>query len=104
MHFVRSQLVAAQDEADLRAVAVGHDHVPAALDHVGDVLAGLLDCADLRGDVLVLLIQDQGVAADGDDGDLALTVCHGNAHILTSQPIVKAITAFCACRRFSASS
>ena len=43
VHLAGGQLVAAQDEADLRAVAVGDDHVPAAFDHVGDVLTGLLD-------------------------------------------------------------
>ena len=36
---------AAQDEADLRAVAVRHHHVPARLDHVGDVVASISTAA-----------------------------------------------------------
>ena len=68
MHLAGRQLVSPQDKADLRAVAVGHDHVPTLHDHVGDVPARLLDRANLRGHVFVLLIEDQGVAAYGDDG------------------------------------
>ena len=68
MHLAGRQLVSAQDEADLRAVAVGDDHVPALHDHIGDVLARLLDRANLRGYVFVLFIEDQSVAAYGDDG------------------------------------
>jgi hypothetical protein len=37
VQLVRGQLAAAQDEADLRAVAVGDGDVPAVLDHLGDV-------------------------------------------------------------------
>ncbi len=70
MHLAGCQLVTAQDEADLRAVAVGDDHVPALHDHIGDVLARLLDSADLRGHVFVLFVEDQSVAAYGDDGSL----------------------------------
>jgi len=66
VYFVRGQLVAAQDEAHLRAVAVGHDHVPALHDHVGDVPARLLDRAYLRRHILMLFVRDQGIAADGD--------------------------------------
>ena len=62
------QLVATQDEPNLRAVAMGHDHVPALDDHVGDVFAGLLDGIDLRRDILVALVQNQRVAADCNDG------------------------------------
>ncbi len=59
VHLGLGQLVAAQDEADLGPISMGDDQVPAALDHVGDVLAGLVDCIPLRGYILVFRIQNQ---------------------------------------------
>jgi len=67
MYLVFGQLVAAQDKAHLRAIAVGDDQVPASFDHVGDVPDRLLDSGPLGLHVLVLLVQNQRVAADGDD-------------------------------------
>jgi hypothetical protein len=69
-----SQLIPAEDEADLWAVAMCHNHIPPALDHVGDVLAGLFNRAHLRIHILVLFVQDQGVAADRDDGDAQVCI------------------------------
>jgi hypothetical protein len=51
VHLGGCQLVPAQDETDLRAVAVGDHDVPSLLD--------LLDRVHLRTDVLVLLIADE---------------------------------------------
>jgi hypothetical protein len=47
------------------------DHVPTALDHVGNVLASLFDCRDLRAYILVLFVADQGITADSDDCNFA---------------------------------
>jgi hypothetical protein len=58
-HFVQlvgGQFAAAQDEADLRAVAVGDGDVPAVLDHLGDVAGGLVGRVVLVFDRLVLLV------------------------------------------------
>ena len=71
VHLVGCQFVAAQDKADLRAIAVGYDHIPAPFDHIGNVATGLLYRAHLRGDVLVLLVCDQRVAPDGNHSNLA---------------------------------
>jgi len=69
VQLVRGQFTTAQDEADLRAVAVGHGNVPAGLDHLGDVDGRLIGRVVLVFHRLVLLVLDQGVAADGDDGE-----------------------------------
>ena len=98
VQLVRRELGAPQDEADLRAVAVADRHVPAVLDHRGDVPAGLAGRDVLVAHRLVLLVLDQRVAADRDDGALA-------AHRSSSKPpIVRAISALPVCIRFSASS
>jgi len=66
-------LGAAQDESHLGSVPVGDDQVPAPLDHAGQMCACLTHSYPLIFDSLVLAIQDQRIAADGDDGDLALS-------------------------------
>ena len=100
VQLVRGELGAAQDEADLRPVAVADRHVPAVLDHRGDVPAGLAGRDVLVAHRLVLLVLDQRVAADGDNGALA-------AHRPSPTPkpsIVRASSALPVCMRFSASS
>jgi len=67
VQLVQRQLDAAEDEADLRAVAVGQDEVPAERQQLGHVLAGLPGDLELVVDPLVLLVADQRVAADGQD-------------------------------------
>ena len=61
------ELGAAEDEADLRAVAVPDGDVPAVLDHRRDVPAGLAGRDVLVADALVHRVLDQRVAADRDD-------------------------------------
>lgn len=58
MQFVASQLGAAQDEADLRAVAVGYGHIPAVLDHPGNMARCLVGRLILILDALVLFVLD----------------------------------------------
>ena len=86
----------AQDEPDLRSIAVTDGHVPALCDHLGDVDGGLPGSLVLVFHRLVGLVLDQRIAANSDNGELLF--CHVD-HL-----IVRAMTAFCACRRFSASS
>ena len=61
------QLAAQQDEADLRAVAVRHDHAPAVGDQLGDVPRRLAGVLGLLGDRAALAVEDQRVPADRDD-------------------------------------
>jgi len=63
------QFATAEDEADLRAVAVGHGDIPAGLDHAGDVIGSLVGGLVLVLDGLVLLVLNQRIAADGDDSE-----------------------------------
>ena len=57
------------DHADLRAVAVGDDDVGAVLDHVHDVLGGVP-----HERKLLLRGVAEGVAAEGDDNTIGLSV------------------------------
>ena len=91
------ELGAAQDEADLRAVAVPDGHVPAVLDHRRDVPAGLAGRDVLVADALVHRVLDQRVAADRDD-------CAPARGHVRKPPMVSAISALPVCIRFSASS
>ena len=73
------------DHADLRAVAVGDDDVGAVLDHVHDVLGGVLHELEL-----LLRGVAEGVAAQGDDSGLAvaLFVSHRfHLNLSVNQPI-----------------
>ncbi len=56
----------AQDESDLRAVAVTDGHVPALLDHIRNVKGGLAQRLLLVFDGYVFIVFDQRVATDGD--------------------------------------
>ncbi len=67
-----SDLRAAQDKANLRAVAVADHHLIAGLDHVGNMDAGLLGSIILVFDRLMLGILDQGIAADCDNSNFRL--------------------------------
>jgi hypothetical protein len=67
---VDRELRATKDEAHLRAVAVGDDDDPARLDHVGDMRDGQRHPLELIGDRHVILVADEGIAADRDDGEL----------------------------------
>ena len=98
VQLVSRELGPAQDEADLRPVAVSDDDVPAVLDHRGDVPAGLPRRDVLVADRLVLLVPDQRVAADRDH------CTPGGHHAAPNPPIVRARSAFAMCIRFSASS
>jgi hypothetical protein len=60
---------AAEDEAHLRAIAVGEDDVPTGFDHVGDMPRGKLDLLVLIGDRQMILVPDQRIAADRHDGE-----------------------------------
>ena len=59
---------AQQDKADLRAVAVGDDHVPALVNHVGDVDSGFSHGSELVRDAFMCFIFDERVASDGNNG------------------------------------
>src|SRR5579872_272627 len=93
VQLVGGELGPPQDETDLGTVAMGDDDVPAVLDHADDVAARLLGGDVLVADRLVLGVFDERVPADGDDGGPL-----GRPH----QLIVRAMTAFWPCRRFSA--
>ena len=70
-HLGDGELRAAQDEADLRAVAVRDHHLPAALDHAGDVLGERAHHRVLVGDRLVLASRISAlppIASDGESG------------------------------------
>ena len=67
---VASQLGTHEDEPYLGAVAVGDDHLPALLDHIGDVDTGLPSGGELVGHRLVVFIFDQRIAPDGYYGYL----------------------------------
>ena len=72
--------------------------MPTVLDDARDVAARLAQRPVLVRNAHVLWVLYQAVAADSDDE-------HALSHLDDSfQPIVRAITAFWACRRFSASS
>ncbi len=62
-------LRAAQDETDLRAIAMTDGHIPAGFDHVGDVVGGFLGGQVLVFNSLVVLVLDQGIAANSDNCD-----------------------------------
>ena len=59
VQFVGRQFGAAQDEADLRPVAVGDGDVPAVLDHLGDVARGFIGRIVLVFDRLVGFVFNQ---------------------------------------------
>ncbi len=67
VQLVGGKLGPPQDEADLGTVAVGDRDAPAIPDHVDDVVAGLPRGNVLVTDRLVVLVLDQGIAADRDD-------------------------------------
>ena len=73
MHPLRllGDLRTAQDKADLRAVAVGDDHVVAALDHIRDMDRRLTYGRVLIRYGLMSLIPDQRVSSDRDHRQLA---------------------------------
>ena len=78
-HFVQlvgGQFGAAQDEPYLRAVAVADGHLPASLDHLGDVISRLAGGHILVFNRSVRLVFDQGVTPDGHNRDLAFVLCH----------------------------
>lgn len=58
---------AQHDEAHLRTVAVGNQHLPALLDDVGDVFHRLAQREVLVFDALLVAVLDEGVAPNGDD-------------------------------------
>ena len=58
---------AQHDEAHLRTVAVGNQHLPALLDDVGDVFNRLAQREVLVFDALLVAVLDEGVAPNGDD-------------------------------------
>ncbi len=57
----------AQDEADLRAVAVRDDEAPALLDQIDEVDRRSHHGVELLRDGVVLRVGDERVAAEGDD-------------------------------------
>ena len=59
----------AQDEADLRSVAVTDGHIPARFDHIGDVVRRLAQRLVLVFHRDVLGVFDQRIAADGNDSN-----------------------------------
>lgn len=59
-------LGAAQDETDLRPVAVTDGQVPACFDHIRDVMGGLAQGLFLILDRDVLVVLDDRVSANGD--------------------------------------
>ena len=72
MHLVAGQLVAAQDEADLGTVAVGQHHRPARFHHVGYPARRLAHGIPLVRHIRKTIVENQGIAADSDHGDLGI--------------------------------
>jgi hypothetical protein len=68
---VGRDLGTAQDEADLRTVSVPDGDVPTLFDHIGDVMRRLTGCLVLILNGLMLLVWNQRIAANGDDGPFA---------------------------------
>ena len=66
MEQVASVFRAQQDKADLRAVAVSDDDIPALGNHFGNVYGGLTNSGELIRNALVSFIFDKGVAANGN--------------------------------------
>ena len=71
VHLGLGQFRPAQDEADLRAVAVRDDEPPALLDQIDEMRDGTADGLVLLGDGVVLGVGDERVAAERDDRGLA---------------------------------
>ena len=92
---LRRDLGTPQDKSNLRAISMPDHDLITGLDHIGDVNAGFRGGKILIFNALVLGVLDQGVPANSNNSNL---LCHS----LLLYPIVKAMTAFWACRRFSA--
>ena len=67
VHLVLSKLGTAQDEADLRAVAVSDDEIPAGLDQIDEVGGDRGDGVVLIRDLLVRLVAHKCVPAERHD-------------------------------------
>ncbi len=67
--FMGGYFVAAQDEADLGPVAVGHHRVPPRLNDAGNVMGGLAHRIPLVPDFRMIVVFDKRIAADGNHGD-----------------------------------
>ncbi len=68
------------DHADLRAVAVGDDDLVALLDETEEGVGGVAHGLDLLDGVVA-----EGVAAEGDDNTIGLTVGFGHACLLIEE-------------------
>ena len=84
MEHVAGEIGAQQDEADLRAVAVGDHDAVARGDERGDVVGRFAGRLVLVGHGDFLAVEDEGIAADGDDrertfhgGDSGVRNCGG---------------------------
>ena len=71
MHFVRRQLVAAQNEADLWSIAVGDNEFPAGFHHAGQMAAGLTHRIPLVRNIWTVFVRDKGVASNRDQSGFA---------------------------------
>ena len=67
----------AQDEAHLRAVAVGENHLPAGFDHLGYMARRERGLGELIGDREMVLVANEGVAADCNHSDPRPVRHHG---------------------------
>ena len=103
----------AQDETNLRAVAVTDRHIPACFDHIGNVMGGFFGGLVLVFDRLMFLssliseLPPMAMTASFAIIDLLFSTVSLAVYCLLTviiYAIVNAMTAFCACRRFSASS
>ena len=65
------QFTAAQNVADLRAVAVRDDDAPAFGDHAGDMLTGDAHGFPLIDNFGVFGVLNEGIAANGDSSEFA---------------------------------
>src|SRR3954468_15885076 len=70
-HPRRRELRAAQNEADLRTIAVRDDQPIALLDQVDERGDGTADRLVLIGDGIVVGVDDERVTTERDDGSLA---------------------------------
>lgn len=66
MHLMGRQLIAAQNITHLRAIAMRNNYTPAIFNHIGQMTARLSHGIPLVGNVGIIFIGDQRVAADGD--------------------------------------
>ncbi len=84
------ELAASEDEPDLRAVAVRDHHPMTLLDEARNLLAGLQGRLVLVLDRLLLVVEDERVAAHRQDNQLAALIRHGLFRVVSRGSLPRA--------------